>query len=47
MFPAAIERGVCLFDDVLMPLSKYFSYIVAVSLIGGGNRRTRLVGNCL
>jgi len=24
----------------LMPLSQYFSYIVAVSFIGGGNRST-------
>jgi hypothetical protein len=31
---------VCLFDGVLRYFPQYFSYIVAVSFIGGGNRRT-------
>jgi len=29
------------FDGVLCHFQQYFSYIVAVSFIGGGNRRTR------
>ena len=32
---------VCLFDGVLRHFQQYFSYIVAVSFIGGKNRRTR------
>ena len=32
---------VCLFDAVQRHFHQYFSYIVAVSFIGGGNRRTR------
>jgi hypothetical protein len=32
---------VCFFDDVYRHFQQYFSYIVAVSFIGGGNRRTR------
>jgi len=31
----------CLFDGVSRHFRQYFSYIVAVSLIRGGNRRTR------
>jgi hypothetical protein len=32
---------VCLLDGVLRHFQQYFSYIVAVSFIGGKNRRTR------
>ena len=32
---------VCLFDGIKRHFQQYFSYIVAVSFIGGGNRRTR------
>jgi hypothetical protein len=32
---------VCLFDGVYRHFQQYFSYIVAVSFIGGGNRRAR------
>jgi len=32
---------VCLFDGVQHHFQQYFSYIVALSVIGGGNRRTR------
>jgi len=31
---------VCLFDGVKRHFQQYFSYIVAVSFIGGGNWRT-------
>ena len=31
----------CLFDGVECHFQQYFSYIVAVSFTGGGNRRTR------
>jgi hypothetical protein len=31
----------CLFDGVLHHFQQYFSYIVAVSFIGGGNRSTQ------
>ena len=31
---------ICLFDGVKCHFQQYFSYIVAVSFIGGGNRRT-------
>ena len=36
-----IAIWVCLFDGVLNHFQQYFSYIVAVNFIGGGNRRTR------
>jgi len=32
---------VCLFDGVYRHFQQYFSYMVAVRFIGGGNRRTR------
>ena len=32
---------VYLFDDVLRHFQQYFSYIVVVSFIDGGNRRTQ------
>jgi hypothetical protein len=32
---------VCLFDGVQRHFQRYFSYTMAVSFIGGGNRRTR------
>ena len=32
---------ICLFDGVKRHFQQYFSYIVAVSFIGGGNQRTR------
>jgi hypothetical protein len=32
---------VCLFDGVQRHFQQYFSYIVAVRFIGGGNRRTQ------
>ena len=32
---------VCLFDGVWRHFQQYFSYIIAVSFIGGGNMRTR------
>ncbi len=32
---------VCLFDGIYRHFQQYFSYIVAISSIGGGNRRTR------
>jgi len=34
-------KFVCLFDGFLRHLQQYFSYIVAVSFIGGVNRRNR------
>jgi hypothetical protein len=34
-------RFVCLFGGVKCHFQQYFSYIVAVSFIGGGHRRTR------
>jgi hypothetical protein len=37
----APKTTVCLFDGVYCLFQQYFSYIVAVSFIGGGNRRTR------
>jgi len=38
--PGAAEGFVCLLDGVLRHFQQYFIYIVAVSFIGGGNRRT-------
>jgi len=35
------EYYVCLFDSGSRHFQQYFSYIVAVSFIGGGNQRTR------
>jgi hypothetical protein len=32
------NKFVCLFDGVWRHFQQYFSYIVAVSFIGGGNR---------
>ena len=34
-------HDVCLFDGIEGHFLQYFSYIMAVSFIGGGNRRTR------
>jgi hypothetical protein len=34
-------RHFCLFESVQRHFQQYFNYIVAVSFIGGGNRRTR------
>jgi len=40
--PGNITRmRVCLFDGVKRHFQQYFSYIVTVSFIGGGNWRTR------
>jgi len=36
-----IKWFVCLFDGVWHHFQQYFSYILAVSFIGGGNRSTR------
>ena len=40
---SSFQLPVCevLFDGVEGHFQQYFSYIVAVSFIGGGNRRTR------
>ena len=36
-----IRLFLCLVNDVLRHFQQYFSYIVAVNCIGGGNQRTR------
>jgi len=38
--PTIFQLYLRIWSCCLMPLSTYFSYIVAVSFIGGGNRRT-------